>query len=62
MKGFAATLTAARLEKALAFYIAPDARQDGSADAVESTKEREAYELRNSERARDTEDRAEAAW
>ncbi|RUM23787.1 hypothetical protein EFQ99_21255 [Rhizobium vallis] len=62
MKGFAATLTAARLEKALAFYITPDARQDGSADTVESTKEREAYENRTSERPHDTEDRAEAAW
>ncbi|EJZ17021.1 hypothetical protein NE852_18045 [Rhizobium sp. Pop5] len=62
MKGFAATLTAARLEKALAFYMTSEARRDGSADPVEPMEEREAHEIRTSERARDAEERAEAAW
>ncbi|OAV53651.1 hypothetical protein A6U98_06750 [Rhizobium sp. WYCCWR10014] len=60
MKGFAATLTAARLEKALALYMTPEARPDGSADAVKPAGEREAYETRAGERGRNTEDGVEA--
>ncbi|MHC2360022.1 hypothetical protein [Rhizobium leguminosarum] len=60
MKGFAATLTAARLEKALAFYMTPAARPDGSADTVKPAGERKAYETRAGERARNTEDGVEA--
>lgn len=39
MKSFAATLAAARLEKALAFYMTPEAQRDGSDDAVKSAEE-----------------------
>ncbi|WP_246700723.1 MULTISPECIES: hypothetical protein [Rhizobium] len=60
MKSFAATLTAARLEKALAFYMTPEAQPDGSADAVKPAGERQAYETRDGERARNTEDGVEA--
>ncbi|MGO4483498.1 hypothetical protein [Rhizobium pisi] len=59
MKGFAATLTAARLEKALA-YMTPDARQDGAADTPESAKQRDEYETRAGKRSRNTEDGVEA--
>ncbi|MFS2176591.1 hypothetical protein ACCC98_11590 [Rhizobium pisi] len=60
MKGFAATLTAARLEKALVFYMTPDARQDGAADTSESAKQRDEYETRAGKRSRNTEDGVEA--
>lgn len=60
MKSFAATLTAARLEKALAFYMTPEAQRDGSNDAVKSAEQRNAYETRAGERARDTEEGVEA--
>ena len=61
MTGFAAaTLTAARLEKALAFYMTPEAQPDGSADAVKSAGQHEAYETRVSERARNVEDGVKA--
>jgi hypothetical protein len=60
MKSFAATLTAARLEKALAFYMTPEAQRDGSDDAVKSAEQRDAYETRAGERARDTEEGVEA--
>ncbi|MBB3164644.1 hypothetical protein HFO68_21645 [Rhizobium laguerreae] len=60
MKSFAATLTAARLEKALAFYMTPEAQRDGSDDAVKSAEQRDAYETRAGERARNTEEGVEA--
>jgi hypothetical protein len=60
MKSFAATLTAARLEKALAFYMTHEAQRDGSDDAVKSAEERDAYETRAGERARNTEEGVEA--
>ncbi|MGO6672845.1 hypothetical protein AB9E19_22100 [Rhizobium leguminosarum] len=60
MKSYVATLTAARLEKALAFYMTPEAQRDGSDDAVKSAEQRTAYETRAGERARNTEEGAEA--
>ncbi|MBY3209275.1 hypothetical protein [Rhizobium laguerreae] len=60
MKSFAATLTAARLEKALAFYMTSEAQRDGSEDAVKSAEERDASETRAGERARNTEEGIEA--
>ena len=60
MKGFAATLTAARLEKALAFYMTPEARQDGAADTAGSAKQRDEYETRTGKRSRNMEDGVDA--
>ncbi|NNG72607.1 hypothetical protein HLI18_22615 [Rhizobium laguerreae] len=60
MKSFAATLTAARLEEVLAFYMTPEAQRDGSDDAVKSAEERDAYETRGGERARNTEEGVKA--
>ncbi|QKK30500.1 hypothetical protein FE844_013360 [Rhizobium indicum] len=60
MKSFAATLTAARLEKALAFYMTPEAQRDGSDDTVKPAEQRDAYETRTGERARNTEEGVEA--
>ncbi|WP_064247620.1 hypothetical protein A4U53_013325 [Rhizobium ruizarguesonis] len=60
MKSFAATLTAARLEKVLAFYMTPEAQRDGSDDAVKSAEERDAHGTHASEHARNTEEGVEA--